>query len=739
MILPFVAMVMIGGGGRWTDGGGTGVRSSGRKVMPVRKLRLQLVAAALLAVVAGMGRTEAANPLGTPPTGGGRAATVAATSSGEMGDAQQQKQQQQVHAKPSALGFVPGASATALERANDPTWQELKNKVMAGAGGSTLPYSNPPLVHVAVDERPLDPSQYMSDVPRVNALGSVPTRHTGEASTDPPRFNRPDWFEPKDLAGADDTGRHVDHQGERQERADSESRISTDRVVSRSESTSSEQKSGDEEVIVGASVLTRNDGAGGDGGGKAGDLLCKRRDGSLFIALHGINPFSQTLVFQASNPLCKSTMLKCADGRPADMQFYVEAIAGPILLGNLSSRKLSELVPFDYDDDDDDYDDDDDGSEDERMLEERPEYTLRKSHPACLAPAIQCSDVLVGSTSTGGEVGGLGDTLVVADSFDGNSGKGRGKGWIYDKYGGSSDTRDSNDRLVSRDDIVTSKGSKASKGISSHASYLGRLFSRSSSVSKQSKSGSKHGRDLVGEGESKGYATSSSDEGSVKGLTQEGSTHDSLGNALFVKTRDYPRKGRWKKVISDDRCQHNEVPLYRCPNDKVGMPYRDRSGFFLVEMTSCSSTSSGRKVDGRRLEGSFTLSSRGDSKASSSSKGAVGGLSSASLGLAKRKKRTEFIPSGYVGSMVSGSGLDMKVTRLPADHTACQKKAISVYKCQGDKRSTPFRDRKGRLMKHLDLTQGDLLCGGFFLSPKRCCPCARTCLKFPLLHSYAWH
>ena len=134
--------------------------------------------------------------------------------------------------------------------------------------------------------------------------------------------------------------------------------------------------------------------------------------------------------------------------------------------------------------------------------------------------------------------------LEVAICHVGNSGKGRGKGWIYDKYGGSSDTRDSNDRLVSRDDIVTSKGSKASKGISSHASYLGRLFSRSSSVSKQSKSGSKHGRGLIGEGESKGYAavSTSSDQDSVEGLATK--------DHVSIKTRDYPRKGRWKKVLT---------------------------------------------------------------------------------------------------------------------------------------------------------------------------------------------
>lgn len=213
------------------------------------------------------------------------------------------------------------------------------------------------------------------------------------------------------------------------------------------------------------------------------------------------------------------------------------------------------MVSFEDDDDDgEDDDDDDDGIEDEGMLAERSEYTLRKSHPACLSPVIQCSDVL-GSASTGGEVGGLGDALV-ADSFDGDAStglgwKGRGKGWMYDKYayGGSSDTRDSNDRLVSRDDVVASKGSRSkgsslSKGSSSHASYFGRMFSRSSSVSKQSKSGSKHGRGLIGEGESKGYAavSTSSDQDSVEGLATK--------DHVSIKTRDYPRKGRWKKVIS---------------------------------------------------------------------------------------------------------------------------------------------------------------------------------------------
>lgn len=140
--------------------------------MLVRKLRLHLVAAALLAVVVGLDGVEAANPLGTPPGGGAAAAaaTVTATSSGQVGDAAQQEQQhlqQQVHSKPSALGFVPGAhtSATALERANDPTWQEVRNNVMAGASYSGLPYTDPPRVHVAVDERTLDPSQYISDVP----------------------------------------------------------------------------------------------------------------------------------------------------------------------------------------------------------------------------------------------------------------------------------------------------------------------------------------------------------------------------------------------------------------------------------------------------------------------------------------------------------------------------------------------------------------------------------------------
>ena len=711
MILPFVAMVvMVGGGGRWPDGGAGG-GSSGRKVMLVRKLRLHLVAAALLAVVVGLDGVEAANPLGTPPGGGAAGAAAAAataTSSGQVGDAAQQEQQhlqqhlqQLVHSKPSALGFVPGAhtSATALERANDPTWQEVRDKVMAGASYSGLSYTDPPRVHVAVDERTLDPSQYISDVPRVNALGSVPKSHTGEASTDPPKFNLPSWFGPEDMMGADDEKRPV-HQGERQDRADLESRVSTNRVASRSESDSSQ----DSEVIVRTSVHD------GGGSGKAGDLLCQRSDGGLFSALHGVNPFIETLVFEAStNPLCKSTRLICPDGSPADMQFYVEAIAGPMLVGN-SPRKLSDLV-VSFEDDDDDGNEDY-GTEDERMLAGRSEYTLRKSHPACLSPVIQCSDVL-GSASTGGEVGGLGDALV-ADSFDGDDStgtgwKGRGKGWMYDKYayGGSSDTRDSNDRLVSRDDVA-SKGSKGSKGSSSHASYFGRMFSRSSSVSKQSKSGSKHGRGLIGEGESKGYAavSTSSDQDSVEGLATK--------DHVSIKTRDYPRKGRWKKVISssDDRCQQDTTALYRCPNDKVGMPYRDRSGFFLVEMTACNPTLSGRRVDDRRSllgDGRFTLSA--DSKAASSSKAAVGGLSSGGFGFAKKKKQQMvWTPSGFVGSMVS-DGLQMKVTRLPAGHEACQSSPIAVYKCQGDSRSTPFRNRRGRFMEHLDLTQGDLLCG----------------------------
>lgn len=712
MILPFVAMVVVmGGGGRWPKGGAGG-ESSGRKVMLMRKLRLHLVAAALLAVVVGLGGVEAATPLGTPP-GGGAAAATGATSSGEVGDAQQGQQhlQQQVHSKPSALGFVPGAdtSATALERANDPTWQEVRKKVMAGATYSGLPYADPPRVDVAVDERALDPSQYISDVPRVNALGSVPNSHTGEASTDPPKFDLPSWFGPEDMMGADDKKRPV-HQGQRQERADSESRVSTNRVASRSESGNNQ----DSEVIVGTSV--RN----GGGSGRAGDLLCQRSDGGLFKALHGVNPFIETLIFEASsNPLCKSTRLICPDGSPADMQFYVEAIAGPMLVGN-SPRKLSDLLMSFEDDEDDDHDNDDDRSEDERMLAERSEFTLRKSHPACLAPVIQCSDVL-GSASTDGEVGGLGDALV-ADSFDGDDstgmgGKGRGKGWMYDKYayGGSSDTRDSNDRLVSRDDVVASKGSKGSslsKGSSSHVSYFGRMFSRSSSVSKQSKSGSKHGRNLIGEGESKGYAavSSSSDQDSVEGLATK--------DLVSIKTRDYPRNGRWKKVISssDDRCQKDTAALYRCPNDKVGMPYRDRSGFFLVEMTACNPTLSGRRVNDRRSllgDGRFALSA--DSKAASSSKAAVGGLSSGGFGFAKKKKKKQMVwtPSGFVGSMVSVGGLQMKVTRLPADHKACQSKAMAVYKCQGDSRNTPFRNRRGRFMEHLDLTQGDLLCGAF--------------------------
>ena len=219
----------------------------------------------------------------------------------------------------------------------------------------------------------------------------------------------------------------------------------------------------------------------------------------------------------------------------------------------------------------------------------------------------------------------------------------------------------------------------------------------------------KHGRGLIGEGESKGYAavSTSSDQDSVEGLATK--------DHVSIKTRDYPRKGRWKKVISssDDRCQQDTTALYRCPNDKVGMPYRDRSGFFLVEMTACNPTLSGRRVNDRRSllgGGRFTLSA--DSKAASSSKAAVGGLSSGLFEVKKKKQQMVWTPSGFVGSMVS-DGLQMKVTRLPAGHEACRSSPIAVYKCQGDSRSTPFRNRRGRFMEHLDLTQGDLLCGEF--------------------------
>ena len=204
------------------------------------------------------------------------------------------------------------------------------------------------------------------------------------------------------------------------------------------------------EDLTGASVSSLSS--------SSGLLLCRRKDGGVYEAFHGVNTVGRTLYFEAGrNPLCKRTRFECPNSVEADMQFFVESVLGSTYGG---SRKLEELVPFD----DSEYDLGDGfdgggrdlvskgiiGASDEGLPRSEASssvrdkkrgrlFTFRKNHPACLPPTIVCADrPLSDLIDTGGQDGGTFDSFDdegYEPSFDdsgfggkGKGGKGKGKG-----------------------------------------------------------------------------------------------------------------------------------------------------------------------------------------------------------------------------------------------------------------------------------------------------------------------